>query len=321
MTEAKKIPVLAIVGPTASGKTGLGVSLAGIYGGEVVSADSMQIYTGLDIATAKPTREEMMGIPHHLIGCVSIDTAFSLADYMALARPLIADIYGRGHLPVLVGGTGLYVSSILSNVQLTETRKDEGLRQELLAFAEIHGNEALHARLAEKDPQAALEIHPNNLVRVVRALEVCLISGKTFTQCKAESHREPSPYHSLQIGLTFSDRQILYDRINQRVDEMVANGLVEEARAVYENEALRTAHHAIGYKELIPYFEQKMTLMECIDKIKQETRKYAKRQMTWFRKNDEIQWIIIDKINKKQEILEKCQKKVAKSGIMCYNIK
>ncbi len=320
MTETEKIPVLAIVGPTASGKTGLGAALAQMYHGEVVSADSMQIYAGLDIATAKPTAAEMCGVPHHLIGCVPMDTAFSVADYMALAKPLIAEIHSRRHLPVLVGGTGLYVSSLLSNVQLAPTRQDAALRQELLAFAAQHGNEALHLRLAEKDPQAAAEIHPNNLVRVVRALEICLSSGKTFTQCKAESHCVPSPYHSLQIGLTYSDRQILYDRINRRVDEMAANGLVEEARAVYENASLRTAYHAIGYKELIPYFEQKMTLAECLDRIKQETRRYAKRQLTWFRKNDDIQWIILDKCHKKQEILEKCQEMIAKAEIVCYNI-
>lgn len=320
MTEMKKIPVLAIVGPTASGKTGLGVELAKLYHGEVVSADSMQIYTGLDIATAKPTPEEMCGVPHHLIGCVPMDASFSVADYMALAKPLLEQIYDRKRLPILVGGTGLYVSSLLSNVQLSPARQDAALRQELFAFAEVHGNEALHGRLAEIDPQAASEMHPNNLVRVVRALEVCLTSGKTFTQYKAESHRVPSPYHALQIGLTYADRQLLYDRINRRVDEMAANGLVEEARAVYENAALRTAYHAIGYKELIPYFEQKMTLTECLDKIKQETRRYAKRQLTWFRKNGEIQWIILDRCDRKKEILEKCQKMIAKSGIMCYNI-
>lgn len=320
MTESEKIPVLAVVGPTASGKTALGVMLSQLYGGEVVSADSMQIYTGLDIATAKPTPEEQQGIPHHLIGCVPMDAAFSVADYLALAKPLIEEIHGRKHLPVIVGGTGLYVSSLLSNVQLAPTKQDPALRQELLAYASANGNEALHARLAQLDPQAAAEIHPNNLVRVLRALEVCMTTGKTFTDCKAESHRLPSPYHALQIGLTFSNRALLYERINARVDQMVQNGLVEEAYAVYKNEALHTAYHAIGYKELIPYFEKNMSLDECIDKIKQETRRYAKRQLTWFRKNSAIQWIIIDKFDKKQEILEKCQKIIAKSDLMCYNI-
>ncbi|WP_295215507.1 tRNA (adenosine(37)-N6)-dimethylallyltransferase MiaA [Ruminococcus sp.] len=320
MTETEKIPVLAVVGPTASGKTALGVMLSQLYGGEVVSADSMQIYTGLDIATAKPSSEEQQGVPHHLIGFVPMDTAFSVADYLTLAKPLIEQIHGRKHLPVIVGGTGLYVSSLLSNVQLAPTKQDPVLRQELLAYASAHGNKALHARLEQLDPLAAADIHPNNLVRVVRALEVCMTTGKTFTECKVESHRLPSPYHSLQIGLTFADRALLYERINARVDQMVQNGLVEEAYAVYQNEALRTAYHAIGYKELIPYFEKTMSFDECIDKIKQETRRYAKRQLTWFRKNSAIQWIIIDKFDKKQEILEKCQKIIAKSDLMCYNI-
>lgn len=320
MIEVEKIPVLAVVGPTASGKTALGVMLSQLYQGEVVSADSMQIYTGLDIATAKPTPEEQQGIPHHLIGCVPMSESFSVADYLALAKPLIRKIHQRNHLPVIVGGTGLYVSSLLSNIQLAPTKQDPELRQELLTYAAVHGNNALHVRLKQLDPRAALEIHPNNLVRVVRALEVCMTTEKTFTEYKLESHRLPSPYYSLQIGLTYADRALLYERINERVDRMVQNGLIEEAYAVYQNEELRTAYHAIGYKELIPYFEKNMSLEECIDKIKQETRRYAKRQLTWFRKNNAIQWIIINKFDKKQEILEKCQKIIAKSDLMCYNI-
>lgn len=319
MGEAKKIPVLAIVGSTASGKTALGVMLAKRYHGEIVSADSMQIYQGLDIATAKPSPEEQEGVPHHLIGCVPMDVSFSVADYLALAKPLIADIHRRDRLPIIVGGTGLYVSSLLSNVQLAPTKQDSALREQLKAYAVQHGNDALHAKLVQLDPQAAAEIHPNNLVRVIRALEVCMLTGKTFSECKAESHQLPSPYQSLQIGLTYP-RDVLYERINERVDLMVQQGMVEEAYAVYRNEALRTAYHAIGYKELIPYFKNEETLQTCIDKIKQETRRYAKRQLTWFRKNEHIQWIILDKFDKKPEILEKCQKIIAKSGEMCYNI-
>ena len=319
MTESEKLPVLAVVGPTASGKTALGVMLAKQYHGEVISADSMQIYQGLDIATAKPTPEEQDGVPHHLIGCIPIDAAFSVADYLSLAKPLIQEIHDRNHLPIVVGGTGLYVSSLLSNVQLAPTKQDPALRQQFLQYAAEHGNDALHDKLKALDPQAAAEIHPNNLVRVVRALEVCTLTGKTFTACKAESHQIPSPYRSLVIGLTY-ERSVLYDRINERVDQMVAQGLVDEAYAVYQNEALRTAYHAIGYKELIPYFDGVMSLEACIDKIKQETRQYAKRQLTWFRKNNQIQWIILDRFDKKQKIMEKCQKIIAKSGEMCYNI-
>ena len=259
------------------------------------------------------------GVPHHLIGCIPIDAAFSVADYLSLAKPLIQEIHDRNHLPIVVGGTGLYVSSLLSNVQLAPTKQDPALRQQFLQYAAEHGNDALHDKLKALDPQAAAEIHPNNLVRVVRALEVCTLTGKTFTACKAESHQIPSPYRSLVIGLTY-ERSVLYDRINERVDQMVAQGLVDEAYAVYQNEALRTAYHAIGYKELIPYFDGVMSLEACIDKIKQETRRYAKRQLTWFRKNNQIQWIILDRFDKKQKIMEKCQKIIAKSGEMCYNI-
>ena len=230
MTESEKLPVLAVVGPTASGKTALGVMLAKQYHGEVISADSMQIYQGLDIATAKPTPEEQDGVPHHLIGCIPIDAAFSVADYLSLAKPLIQEIHDRNHLPIVVGGTGLYVSSLLSNVQLAPTKQDPALRQQFLQYAAEHGNDALHDKLKALDPQAAAEIHPNNLVRVVRALEVCTLTGKTFTACKAESHQIPSPYRSLVIGLTY-ERSVLYDRINERVDQMVAQGLVDEAYA------------------------------------------------------------------------------------------
>lgn len=216
MTDSEKIPVLAVVGPTASGKTSLGVMLAKAYHGEVVSADSMQIYQGLDIATAKPTPEEQEGVPHHLIGCVPVNAAFSVADYLVLAKPTIAEIYHRKHLPVLVGGTGLYVSSLLSNVQLAPTTQDAALRQKFLEYAKEHGNIALHDQLKALDPEAAAEIHPNNLVRVIRALEVCTLTGKTFTACKAESHQIPSPYQSLIIGLTY-ERSVLYERINTRV--------------------------------------------------------------------------------------------------------
>ena len=320
MEQKEKIPILAVVGPTASGKTALGVMLAKAYHGEVISADSMQIYKGLDIITAKPQPEEMEGVPHHLIGCVDLGEAFSVADYLAMAKPLIPEIWNQGHLPILVGGTGLYVMSLLSNVELAPIKQNLELRKNLLSFAKHHGNVQLHQMLVQKDPKAATEIHPNNVVRVVRALEVCITTGKPFSVYKAESHRVPSPYESCVIGLTYRDREVLYEKINDRVDKMVHDGLVEEAYQIYQNEALRTAYHAIGYKELIPYFENQMSLNACIDIIKQETRRYAKRQLTWFRKNDAIQWIILDKTDNKKEILEKSQKIIAKCGGMCYNI-
>ena len=311
MTKQNKPFVLAVAGPTASGKTWLGVELAKIYGGEVVSADSMQIYKGMDIASAKPTREEMQGIPHHLIDFLDRETAFSAADYVRLAHREIADILSRGAQPIVVGGTGLYMDSLLENVRFSEGGSDEEYRSQLYEFAREYGNEALHARLAEADPEAARGIHPNNVVRVVRALEVLHVTGRRFSELKAESRLAESPYSSLIFGLTYENRQLLYDRINLRVDEMVRRGLIEEAYELWKLSGMKTAANAIGYKELVPYFEGVMPLEECIDKIKQETRRYAKRQLTWFRKNSRIQWIVLDRINKKNEILEKCKKCIA----------
>ncbi|MBE6862384.1 MAG: tRNA (adenosine(37)-N6)-dimethylallyltransferase MiaA [Ruminococcus sp.] len=312
--------VLAVAGPTASGKTSLGVALAKAYDGEVISADSMQIYKGMDIASAKPTEEEKEGIPHHLIDFLDRGIAFSAADYVKLAKEKINDVLSRGKMPVIVGGTGLYIDSLLNNVKFSEGGSDEAYRRELYGFAEKNGNEALHARLAEVDSEAAASIHPNNLVRVIRALEVCHVTGRTFSELKAESRLEESPYNSLIIGLDYADRQHLYNRINLRVDEMVKAGLIEEARALWQESGMKTAANAIGYKELIPFFENKMTLDECIDKIKQETRRYAKRQLTWFRKNERIQWIILGEIAKKTEISEKSKKIIENYRNVWYNV-
>lgn len=303
--------ILAVAGPTASGKTSLGVELAKEYDGEVISADSMQIYKGMDIASAKPTEDEMQGIPHHLIDFLDRGTVFSAADYVKLANEKIREILSRGKLPIIVGGTGLYISSLLDNVKFSEGGSDEAYRAELYEFAGKNGNEALHARLAEIDSEAAESIHPNNLVRVIRALEVYHVTGRTFSKLKSESRLEESPYDSLIIGLDYADRQVLYNRINLRVDEMVKSGLIEEARELWLESGMRTAANAIGFKELIPYFENIMTLEDCIDKIKQETRRYAKRQLTWFRKNERINWIILGEFDKKYEISEKSKKCIA----------
>ncbi len=311
MHNNNKPRVLAVAGPTASGKTWLGVELAKKYGGEVISADSMQIYKGMDIASAKPTEDEMQGIPHHLIDFLDRDIVFSAADYVRLAREKIDEVLSRGKLPVIVGGTGLYIDSLLENVKFSEGGSDEAYRETLYAFAAQEGNEALHGRLVEVDPEAAESIHPNNTVRVVRALEVHHVTGRKFSELKKESRTEESPYDSLIIGLNYHDRQKLYDRINLRVDEMAERGLVEEARELYDHGGMKTAANAIGFKEFIPFFQGVETLEACIDKIKQETRRYAKRQLTWFRKNPSIQWIFLDEFNKKNEILEKSEKCIA----------
>ena len=300
--------VLAVAGPTASGKTWLGVELAKRFDGEVVSADSMQIYKGMDIASAKPTKEEMQGIPHHLIDLLDRSTVFSAADYVKLAGECINDILSRGKLPIVVGGTGLYIDSLLGNVTFSEVRTDPDYRRELTELAEREGNEVLYDMLVKADPAAAESIHMNNVVRVVRALEVIHTSGRLFSELKAESRRIPPQWDSLMLGLNTSDRSVLYERIDRRVDDMVSRGLVEEAREIWLRDSseggFRTAANAIGIKELYPYFEGVAGLEECLDRIRQESRRYAKRQLTWFRRNEYIHWIIFDNFSQKNEILK-----------------
>lgn len=308
----EKIKTVVIVGPTASGKTALGVEIAKAFDGEVVSADSMQIYKGMDIATAKPTDEEMQGIPHYLVDFLERDRAFSVADYVELAGERIRDIDRRKKLPVIVGGTGLYISSLLDNIQFPDIKSDPDIRRSIEEEMQAKENEAVFERLKEIDPETASELHPNNKVRVIRAIEVFEITGRRLSELKAKSRLEPSPYDPILLGLNFSDRQILYERINRRVDIMVEKGLVSEAKEVFERGKMRTSANAIGFKELIPYFENRADLDGCIEKIKQETRRYAKRQLTWFRKNAKIQWIMLDEFDNSENFFDYCKKNIAK---------
>ncbi|MDD6991655.1 MAG: tRNA (adenosine(37)-N6)-dimethylallyltransferase MiaA [Oscillospiraceae bacterium] len=312
----EKIPVIVVCGPTASGKTAVGVELALRLGGEVVSADSMQIYKGLAISTAKPSPEEMRGVPHHLMDFLEPDEPFSVADYVKMARECISDIRSRGKLPIIVGGTGLYINSLIDNISFDHIVSDDSLRKELEEEAVKMGKEHMHEKLRSLDPQAAESIHPNNVIRVIRAIEMCLLSGRTGSENREESRKKQSPYEPCMIGLTCFDRQVLYDRINRRVDKMFEDGLEAEVRAVYEKYKLRTAFNAIGFKEMIPYFEGECSLEEAADKIKQESRHYAKRQLTWFRRDVRITWV--DTANSEQfdGIISNCLNIVAKSKIM-----
>ena len=288
----KKHPVLAVVGPTASGKTALGVALAEQFGGEIISADSMQIYKGLDVGTAKVTPEETRGIPHHGVDILQPDEPFSVADFTALAGALEHEISGRGHLPILVGGTGLYVQSFLYGVRFAAEKTPDGLREQLAAELNEKGPEAMYAELQAVDPEAAAGIHPNNHVRVLRALEHYRATGKRLSEQKADSLPPERPYRSLVLGLDFPDRAALYRRIDLRVDKMLEAGLLAEAEYVWHNrEAFRTAAQAIGYKDFFPYFQQTATLEVCTEKLKQASRNYAKRQLTWFRHMDGVTWL------------------------------
>lgn len=312
----KKQPLIAVVGPTASGKTAVGIALAKEYNGEVVSADSMQIYKGMDIATAKPTADEMQGIPHHLISELEPAASFSVAEYVKLAQQKISDIAGRGKLPILVGGTGLYVSSLIDNINFDNAVTDGSVRRRLTEEAAELGGEEMLERLRKVDPEAAEKIPAANLTRIIRALEVYEVTGIPFSRHKELNRMQEPLYNACMIGLTYKDRSALYERINKRVDQMLENGLVEECRAVYENKKLGTACQAIGYKEFIPYFENVKTKEECIDKIKQYSRNYAKRQLTWFRRDERIEWVKIAEDTAFSTIIAECKKIVAKTEIL-----
>ncbi len=300
----KKNPVIAVVGPTASGKTSLSIEIAKRFGGQVVSADSMQIYEKMNIATAKPSESEMHGIPHHLIGFQPIDKKFSVAEYVQLAGECIKRISDAGDIPVVAGGTGLYIDSLLQNIQFSKEGDSGKIREELTALFDEKGAEFMLNRLGEIDSETASRLHLNDKSRIIRALEVYEATGKTLTEQKKLSRSEESPYDVLYIGINYRDRKILYDRINRRVDLMLQNGLLEEAEEFYNIPQDKTACQAIGYKELSPYFKGEDSLEHCIEKLKLETRHYAKRQLTWFRKNKEINWIYPDDFESEEEMYD-----------------
>lgn len=285
--------VIVIVGPTASGKTSLGVEIAKELNGEVVSADSMQIYKGMDIATAKPTKEEMQGIPHHLIDFVDAGCNFSVAKYKKLACEKIEEILNKCKTPVVVGGTGLYVDSLLNNTVFYDYEETD-IRQRLEKEAKENGIEKLFSQLEIIDSETANRLNINDEKRIIRALEVYYLTGKTITDQNNDSHLEKSKYNFCLIGLNAYDRNFLYDRINRRVDLMLKNGLVREANAFYSSDISSTAKQAIGYKELRPFLDGESSLEECTENLKMATRRYAKRQLTWFRRYENINWIYID---------------------------
>lgn len=306
----KKIKLLAVCGPTASGKTALGVALAKAMNGEVISCDSMQIYRGMEIGTAKPTKEEMGDIPHHLLDFCDPETTFSVVDYTTRAAECIADITARGKWPILVGGTGLYARSLLRSVPFTENSRSEELRAALQKEFEEKGIEEIYARLVELDPEGAAQIHPNNTKRVIRALEYCLVAGEPFSAQAKASKGVESNYDYKMICLDFRDREVLYDRINRRVDLMIRDGLLDEAKRYYEQYGLRgkTSVQAIGYKELFPYLDGQCILEEAIENIKKETRRYAKRQLTWFRREENTEWLCVDDYNSAESLIQAAQR-------------
>ena len=308
----KKIPMICVVGPTASGKTALSIELAKRFNGEIVSADSMQIYKGMDIATAKPSLEEQDGVVHHLMDFWDVDKSFSVAQYCELAKATILDINNRGKLPVLVGGTGLYVDSLIDNRTFVDVDSDEALRDALQKEYEQLGVEHLLSKLREFDPVSAQALEETrNPKRIIRAIEVYETTGITMSQHNANSRLNDSPYEVVKIGLTANNRQFLYDRVNRRVDIMVENGLVEEAKTFLTMNLNSTSTMAIGHKELIPYFNHEVELDTCLENLKMQTRRYAKRQLTWFRKDENINWLYIDALSK-EELVDNAEKLVKK---------
>ncbi|MBP1045323.1 tRNA (adenosine(37)-N6)-dimethylallyltransferase MiaA [Enterococcus sp. BWM-S5] len=278
--------VLVIVGPTAVGKTALSIHLAKKLGGEIISGDSMQVYRRLDIGTAKADAEERAGIPHYLIDCRDISETYSAADFQQEGRKRIREITERGKLPIIVGGTGLYIQSLLYDFQLGSQKEETPeIREKYEAFAEAKGNEALWQLLLEKDPTAAAAIHFNNRKKVVRALEVFEVTGYSILTPK----EQPALlYDYFMIGLE-TERSFLYDRINQRVDLMLKQGLLTEAKLMNDNKEAQAAQ-GIGYKEFFPYFDGNISLDEAVEQVKQNSRRYAKRQLTWFRNRMDVEW-------------------------------
>ena len=298
------IKVISVVGPTASGKTKLSVELAKIFDGEIVSADSMQIYKGMQIATAKPDEVEKCGVPHHLMDFLPASEAYSVAMYVKDASACINEINERNKLPIIAGGTGLYVDSLLNNIKFSDENRDEKICEELRDLYNKEGIEKLLEILESFDKISAEKLRAErNLKRIIRAIEFYKTTGKTISEQVENSRLEESPYKAIKIGLNFRDREKLYDRINKRVDIMIENGLVEEAHEVINSDLSYTSVKAIGYKELMPYFNNEKSFEECIEKLKQETRRYAKRQITWFKRDTDINWLYVDEFNTFEELL------------------
>ena len=296
-----KIKIAAVTGPTASGKTALAIELAKRLDGEIISCDSMQIYRGMDIGTAKPTREELAQVPHHLIDILPADAPYSCSDYVKDAERAVEDIVSRGKLPIFCGGTGLYLDRFLKGGNDDSAACDENLREELKRFADEKGIDALYERLVELDPVAAETIHKNNVKRVMRAIEICLVTGEKKSDIDKKNAEIVDKYDHKVITLAFENRELLYKRIETRVDQMVSEGLVEETRRLMNEgvfERSVTAAQAIGYKEIFPYLRGEATLEGCIDDLKTATRRYAKRQLTWFSGKDYAKKVFVDDGNR-----------------------
>ncbi|MBE7037783.1 MAG: tRNA (adenosine(37)-N6)-dimethylallyltransferase MiaA [Ruminococcaceae bacterium] len=311
--EIKKNTVVVIVGPTGVGKTKTSVNLAKKINAKIVSADSMQIYKKMDIGTAKVTKEEMQNIEHYMIDIVNPYEEYNVADYVADAKIKVDNILNDGFVPLVVGGTGLYVDSLINGIDFSVENNDEEYRNYLKNLADEKGNEFVHKMLEEKDYQSALAIHPNNIKRVIRALEIYHTTGKTKTELDKEARKNGQGYESIKIGL-LQPREVLYERIDLRVDKMIKEGLIDEVKGILESEKgfSKTASMAIGYREIIAYLKGETSLDEAIFLLKRNSRRYAKRQFTWFTKDENIKWINTLNLSD-DDILNECIKIIEKS--------
>lgn len=284
--------ILVVTGPTATGKTALSVELAKKLGGEIVSADSMQIYRGMDIGTAKVTKAEMQNIPHHMIDIADPSEDYSVSRYVEEADAAVRGILSRGRLPIVAGGTNLYIDSLIAGLDFAEKAEDAALRESLNKQYDDIGGEAMLEHLRGFDPERAAKLHPADKRRIVRAVEIYILTGETITRHDEETKKRPKRYDAVKIALTFADRAVLYDRINARVDKMVSDGLFDEVKGLLDSglSPESTSMQAIGYKEPAAYFRGEMSKDAAIELIKLSSRRYAKRQLTWLRRDDSVQW-------------------------------
>ncbi len=317
MKQENKKPLIILTGPTAVGKTDTSILLAKAVGGEIISADSIQIYRHMDIGSAKITKEEMQGVPHFLIDALEPDEEFNVVVFQRLALQAMEEIYERGHIPIITGGTGFYIQALLYGIDFDETETDNSYRKELEDFAREYGAEALHERLATVDKEAAEAIHPNNVKRVVRALEYHKQTGEKISQHNEEQRQKESPYKFVYLVLN-RDRTVLYDRINRRVDIMFEQGLVDEVQKLLDMGYKRNlvSMQGLGYKEVAAYLEGELTLDEAKEIIKRDTRHFAKRQITWFKRESDVDWISMEQYADAGQVVNALTELLKEKGIL-----
>lgn len=313
-----KKPLVVLTGPTAVGKTKASIGLAKAIGGEIISADSMQVYKYMDIGSAKIHSEEMEGVPHYLIDVLEPEEEFHVVKFQELAKQAMKEIYSHGHIPIITGGTGFYIQAVLYDIDFTENEKDSTYRKQLEDYAKEYGAEALHEKLKEADPESAETIHANNVKRVIRALEFYEQTGMKISAHNEEQRQKESPYDFVYFVLD-DDRDNLYDRINRRVDKMLEEGLVDEVRALKEKGYTKdmVSMQGLGYKEILEYLDGDITLEEAVYKLKRDTRHFAKRQITWFKREKDVVWIDKKKCNYDEQCILDEMLNVLKGSIKC----